>query len=277
MPEYTTLQSVLAAGALVRAQDIAAQASADYECADVRFLPPIPDPQKIVCIGINYAKRDGDYAEVTKPPEYPSVFMRTRESLVGHLEPIIRPSESEQLDYEAEIALIIGKSGRRIPQANAAEHIAGLTLMNEGTIRDWLRHGNFNVTQGKNFERSGSIGPWFVTVDEIADFTNLQITCRVNNEVRQQDSTANLLFSFTWLINYLSTFMRLQPGDIISTGTPIGSGARLEPPQYLGPGDRVEIEVPEIGVLHNKIADEAVDGRKGIDDHIQTSLCKHAG
>lgn len=256
MSEYASLRHVISAGALVRAQDIAIDASSDFSLKQIDFLPTITDPQKIVCIGINYGKRDAEYTQLNAPPKYPSVFMRTRESLVGHQQPILRPPESEQLDYEGEIALIIGKAGRRIPQEKAIEHIAGLSLINEGSVRDWMRHGTFNVTQGKNFERSGSQGPWMVTVDEFSSLDTLELTCRVNGDVRQQDSTTNLLFSFRYLISYLSTFMRLQPGDIISTGTPTGSGARLEPPEFLVAGDVIEVEVPEIGILRNEVVDE---------------------
>ncbi len=256
MSEYASLRHVISAGALVRAQDIAIDASSDFSLKQIDFLPTITDPQKIVCIGINYGKRDAEYTQLNAPPKYPSVFMRTRESLVGHQQPILRPPESEQLDYEGEIALIIGKAGRRIPQEKAIEHIAGLSLINEGSVRDWMRHGTFNVTQGKNFERSGAQGPWMVTVDEFSSLDTLELTCRVNGDVRQQDSTTNLLFSFRYLISYLSTFMRLQPGDIISTGTPTGSGARLEPPEFLVAGDVIEVEVPEIGILRNEVLDE---------------------
>ncbi len=256
MSEYASLRHVISAGALVRAQDIAIDASSDFSLKQIDFLPTITDPQKIVCIGINYGNRDAEYAQLNAPPKYPSVFMRTRESLVGHQQPILRPPESEQLDYEGEIALIIGKAGRRIPQEEAIEHIAGLSLINEGSVRDWMRHGTFNVTQGKNFERSGAQGPWMVSVDEFSSLDNLELTCRVNGEVRQQDSTTNLLFSFRYLISYLSTFMRLQPGDIISTGTPTGSGARREPPEFLVAGDVIEVEVPEIGILRNEVVDE---------------------
>ena len=184
--------------------------------------------------------------------------MRTRESLVGHNEPLVRPPESNQLDYEGEIAIVIGREGRRIPEQEASAYIAGLSLLNEGSIRDWLRHAKFNVTQGKNFEKSGSLGPWMVTADEFNDYTNLSIGTHVNGQQRQSDTTANLLFPFRYLISYLSTFMRLKPGDIISTGTPNGAGARFEPPKYLEPGDVVEIDSPTIGLLRNGIVDEQI-------------------
>jgi 5-carboxymethyl-2-hydroxymuconate isomerase len=162
------------------------------------------------------------------------------------------------LDYEGEIVIIIGKGGRRIPKEDALSHIAGLTLMNEGTIRDWVRHAKFNVTQGKNFEKSGIIGPWMMTADKFSDYTNLDIQTRVNGEVRQNDNTSNLMFSFDYIISYLSTFMTLKPGDMISTGTPNGAGARFDPPIYLVPGDIVEVEAANIGILKNGVVDEIV-------------------
>ncbi len=151
---------------------------------------------------------------------------------------------------------MIGASGRRIPEERARDHIAGLTIMNEGTIRDWLRHGKFNVTQGKNFEASGSLGPWLVTAGEFSSFDDLRITTRVNGEVRQNDTTANIIFPFPYLLRYISTFTRLKPGDVIATGTPTGAGARFDPPKYLKPGDVVEVEVTGIGKLVNVVADE---------------------
>ena len=236
---------------------IVARSDADLPLEEVRYLPTVPDPQKIICIGVNYGDRNAEYRDKKSQAKYPSVFLRTRESLVGHREPILRPPESEQLDYEGEIVLIIGKPGRRIPRDRVWDHIAGLTLMNEGSIRDWLRHARFNVTQGKNFERSGSLGPWMVTIDELDSKDALHLTTKVNGEVRQDDTTANLLFPFDYLVSYLSTFMRLQPGDVIATGTPTGAGARFDPPKYLKPGDVVDVEVPEIGKLTNPVEDES--------------------
>ncbi len=256
MPKFTSLKSLLAANALDEAEAIANGADADCPISDIRWLPPVPDAEKIICIGVNYGNRNAEYGDATPAPAYPSVFMRSRESLTGHLEPLMRPPESAQLDYEGEIALVIGQEGRRIPESKARDHIAGLTLMNEGSIRDWLRHSRFNVTQGKNFERSGAVGPWLVTAEELPGFDELHLTTKVNGELRQNDHTGNLFFSFERLVSYLSTFMRLQPGDLIATGTPTGAGARLAPPQYLVPGDVVEVEVPGIGLLRNGVCDE---------------------
>jgi 2-keto-4-pentenoate hydratase/2-oxohepta-3-ene-1,7-dioic acid hydratase in catechol pathway len=251
-----SLKGLIAANRMDEAREIAAAISPDYGLDDIAFLPPVTGPDKIVCIGVNYVDRNEEYKDGSAPPEFPSVFMRTRESLVGHGQALVRPPESEQLDYEGEIAIIIGKEGRRIAEDRAHEHIAGLSVVNEGSIRDWLRHARFNVTQGKNFERSGAFGPWMVTADEIPDYENLWVTTRVNGEQRQHDTTANLLFDFRYLIHYLSTFMRLKPGDVISTGTPNGAGARFDPPRYLKPGDVVEVDVPGVGTLVNPVVDE---------------------
>ena len=169
----------------------------------------------------------------------------------------MRPKESEQLDYEGEIALVIGRAGRRIAESQALEHVAGSMLCNEGTIRDWLRHGKFNVTPGKNFDASGSIGPWLVTADEIDLSKPLHLTAKVNGEITQDDTTASMIKSFSELIAYVSTFMTLKPGDIIITGTPVKLKSRTEPPTWLKPGDVVEIEVPQIGVLRNTVVAEA--------------------
>ena len=234
-----------------------ADAAADVALQDVRLLPTVPDPGKIICIGINYRNRDREYGDApAEEPKYPSVFFRTPESLVAHGEPIVKPLESDQLDYEGEIVLVIGRAGRRISEEQALSHVAGYTLLNEGSVRDWLRHAKFNVTPGKNFERSGSLGPWLVTADEIERPNALHLTTRVNGELRQDDTTSNLMFPFARLIAYVSTFMPLQPGDLIATGTPTGAGARFDPPKYLRAGDRVEVHVPEIGTLRNSIVDE---------------------
>ncbi|MGH7089454.1 MAG: fumarylacetoacetate hydrolase family protein [Stellaceae bacterium] len=252
---YADLRDLLAKDGLARAAECMAGATPDLALADVAFLPPIPAPEKIVCVGVNYADRNTEYSNL-EVPKYPNIFLRTPGSLVGHGRPILRPPESEQLDYEGECAIIIGKAGRRIAVERAASHVAGLTCLNEGTIRDWTRHGTFNVTQGKNFDASGAIGPYLVTRYETPDFAALTVTTRVNDEVRQHDTTAHLVFSFERLIAYVSTWTALVPGDVIATGTPVGAGARFKPPRWLKPGDRVEVEVSGVGVLRNPIADE---------------------
>ena len=226
--------------------------------SDVILQAPITAPEKILCIGVNYANRNAEYKDGSDAPTKPSVFVRFPDSLSAHEQPILRPPESEQLDYEGEIVVIIGKAGRRIKRENAFAHIAGLSIMNEGTIRDWVRHAKFNVTQGKNFEHSGAIGPWMVSADQFSaeKLEDLRVTTRVNDEVRQNDTTASMMFPIAYQIEYLSTFCTLKPGDVIATGTPNGAGARFDPPRYLKPGDVVEVEVEGVGTLRNTVADE---------------------
>jgi 2-keto-4-pentenoate hydratase/2-oxohepta-3-ene-1,7-dioic acid hydratase in catechol pathway len=254
--KFASLFDVLRAGAL---GDVAKSADrkADYALNEIALLPPVRTPEKIICVGVNYANRNAEYKDNSDEQKYPSLFCRAPNSLVGHGQPIVRPPESPQLDYEGEIVLVIGKEGRRIPRDRATEHVAGVTLCNEGTIRDWVRHAKFNTTQGKNFDASGSIGPFLVTADELDWQKPLELTTRVNGEVRQHDTTANMIFDFGHLLNYISTFATLKPGDIIVTGTPTGAGARFDPPRWLVPGDTVEIEVPGIGLLRNSVVDEA--------------------
>jgi 2-keto-4-pentenoate hydratase/2-oxohepta-3-ene-1,7-dioic acid hydratase in catechol pathway len=254
--ELADLRTLIAREGLDAARVAASRAAADYRLDEIAFLPPIPVPEKIFCIGVNYVNRNEEYRDGSGAPAFPSIFMRTPGSLTGHLQPILRPPESTQLDYEGEIVLVIGKRGRRIPRARAREHVFGLTCMNEGTIRDWVRHAKFNVTQGKNFAASGSVGPWIVPASELGDFTDLHVTTRVNGERRQHDTTAHLAFPFDYLIEYVSTFAELVPGDLIATGTPTGAGARFDPPRYLVPGDTVEVEVEGVGILSNSVRDE---------------------
>jgi len=244
--------------AMDRLKEIARDLPVAYAESEIEYLPPIISGQKIVCIGVNYANRNAEYKDDSALPKYPSVFLRYLDSFVGHNQNIVRPPESPQLDYEGEIVIIIGKGGRRIPKEEALDHIAGLTLMNEGTIRDWVRHAKFNVTQGKNFDNTAVIGPWMMTADEFSGYSNLDIQTRVNGEIRQKDNTSNLMFPFDYIISYLSTFMTLKPGDMISTGTPNGAGARFDPPIYLKPGDIVEVEAAGIGILKNGVEDEIV-------------------
>lgn len=251
-----SLQQVIQDDALAAMGEHAAGLDADTDPADIQYLPPIATPEKVACIGVNYANRNSEYGDDSDDPQWPSLFMRTIDSFTGHEQPLWRPPESHQLDYEGEIVLVIGKAGHRIPQAEALAYIAGLTLMNEGTLRDWVRHAKFNVTQGKNFVHSGSIGPWLVSADEFPGYDQLTLSTRVNGEQRQHDTTANLMFPFAYLISYLSTFFILKPGDLISTGTPLGAGARFDPPRYLVPGDSVEVEVPGIGLLRNGVIDD---------------------
>jgi 2-keto-4-pentenoate hydratase/2-oxohepta-3-ene-1,7-dioic acid hydratase in catechol pathway len=255
--EFPTLREVIAAGALKRLVDDAARRAPDHALDAVTWLPPIPSPEKIICIGVNYPDRNAEYKDGSDAPKYPSMFMRTPRSFVGHNTPLVRPRASAQLDYEGELALVIGKAGRHIPQDAALDHVAAITLCNEGTIRDWVRHAKFNVTQGKNFDCTGSIGPWIVPYADETQIADIRLTTRVNGETRQDDHTKRLIFGFRYLINYISTFTTLVPGDVIVTGTPTGAGARFDPPRYLKPGDIIEIEAEGVGVLRNGVVDEA--------------------
>ncbi|CAO3360710.1 fumarylacetoacetate hydrolase family protein [Azospirillum palustre] len=256
--DLPSLRALIAADALETARHAlaAADGAADHDPAEVIFLPPIPEPQKIWCIGVNYRDRNAEYRDNSDLPKYPSLFVRAPTSFVGHGQPIVRPRQSEQLDYEGELVLVIGKAARHVTAERALDHIFGMTLANEGTVRDWLRHGKFNVTQGKNFDRSGSIGPWIVTADELALDRPLDLFTRVNGELRQQDDTGRLMFPFADLLAYLTSFATLMPGDLILTGTPTGAGARFDPPRWLVPGDRVEVECAAIGTLRNDVVDE---------------------
>jgi len=254
LSRFTTLLDVFRAQALDEAKAAAAGVRPDVPLAAVELLPPLAAPEKILCIGINYANRERDY-DMAERPKYPSMFYRAPNSLVGHGQKLIRPKISEQLDYEGEIAMVIGRECKHVPKESALATIAGLTLCNEATIRDWIRHGKFNVTQGKNFDATGSIGPW---IETDIDLTKpLHLVVRKNGEVTQDDTTANMIFSFADLIAYITIFMTLKPGDIISTGTPVKIGAKADPPVWLKPGDVIEIECPEIGVLRNSVVAEA--------------------
>jgi 2-keto-4-pentenoate hydratase/2-oxohepta-3-ene-1,7-dioic acid hydratase in catechol pathway len=255
-PRYQSFLDVLRAGALDEVAAGAAGVRADYPLSEVELLPPVPGGEKILCIGVNYANRGAELTAAggNEDAKYPSMFFKPPNGLVGHNQPIMRPPESEQLEYEGEIALVIGKTGRRIPKERALEHVAGITMCNEGTIRDWIRHGRFNVTQGKSWDASGSIGPWMTTG---VDLTRpLHITVRLNGEVTQDDTTASMMFGFADILSYVSTFMTLKPGDIIATGTPIKLGQAAGERKWLKAGDVFEMTVPEIGTLRNQVVDE---------------------
>lgn len=249
---YAGLHELVAAGDLASA---AVSALPDYAHADVRLDKPLLAWGKCFCVGVNYPDRNAEYKDSSAAPEYPSLFVRFPESLTGPDMPLLRPPESRQLDYEGEVALIIGKRGRRIPQARWAEHVLGYTVANEGSVRDWMRHGKFNVTPGKNWARSGSLGPWIVTADAMPPGP-LRVTTHVNGETRQDDATDRMMFPFARIIEYVSTFCTLEPGDLILTGTPSGAGARFDPPRFLAPGDVVEVEVSGIGTLRNTVEEE---------------------
>jgi 2-keto-4-pentenoate hydratase/2-oxohepta-3-ene-1,7-dioic acid hydratase in catechol pathway len=255
-PQFADLQTLIAGDGLGAARLAVAGEPPDHALEDIVLLPPIAAPEKFWCIGVNYKDRNAEYRDDSELPKYPSLFVRSSSSVVGSGQPIEKPKISDELDYEGELVIVIGKEGRHIPREQAWAHIFGMTLCNEGSVRDWLRHGKFNVTQGKNFDRSGSVGPWIVTADEIDPRGPHDIVTRVNGEVRQQDSTQRLMFPFDALIAYLSTFATLKPGDMIATGTPTGAGARFDPPRWLKPGDVVEVESARIGTLRNTVVAE---------------------
>jgi 2-keto-4-pentenoate hydratase/2-oxohepta-3-ene-1,7-dioic acid hydratase in catechol pathway len=254
---YPSLLALIRAGELgLKDARAALTAWADYQLSEVEFLPPVLAPEKIICVGINYPERNAEYKDGREQPKYPNLFVRFPDSLVGHQQPLIRPKVSEKFDYEGEIVLVIGREGRNVPREKTLGMIYGLTLGNEGSVRDWLRHGTLNVTQGKNFDRSGSLGPWIIPADEIDPGKPLHLMTRINGELRQDDNTARLTWDFSWLIGYITQFATLKPGDLIFTGTPVGAGGHQNPPNWLKPGDVVEVEVPEIGVLRNPVIDE---------------------
>ncbi len=254
LSRFSTLLEVFRAPALAEAKAAAEGVRPDVGLSEVELLPPLLAPEKILCIGINYANRGQDY-NVTNNPKYPSMFYRAPNSLVGSGQKLVRPKISEQLDYEGEIAIIIGRDCKHVPKERALGLIAGFTLCNEGTIRDWTRHGQFNVTQGKNFDATGSIGPWIET--DIDPSKPLHVIARKNGEVTQDDTTASMIFSFADIIAYTTSFMTLKAGDVICTGTPIKKGPKSDPPIWLKPGDTIEVECPSIGVLRNSVAAEA--------------------
>lgn len=253
-PEWSTMRDVIAAGGLPELEKAAHGKDVTHAAFDYEI--PVPNPTRIICVGVNFPDRNAEYKDGSAQPKYMSLFPRFPSSFTGHDRPLVRPPENHTLDYEGEVAIVIGKSGRRIRAEDAYDHIAALTLSNEGTIRDWVRHAKFNVTQGKNWNNSGSIGPWLVPFTDKAQLDDARIVTRVNGEVRQDDTLNRMVFSIREEIAYISTFTTLEPGDIIITGTPTGAGARLDPPQFLKPGDVVEVEVEGIGVLRNGVEDE---------------------
>ncbi|MCC6008491.1 MAG: fumarylacetoacetate hydrolase family protein [Rhodobacteraceae bacterium] len=255
--EMPTLREVIEQGRLTALAEAGAALSPDIDPADVEWDIPIPAPEKIICVGVNFPDRNAEYKDGQTAPPNPSLFPRFARSFVGHEVPLTRPRASEQLDYEGEIVIVIGKPGRHIPQARALEHIAALSLCNEGTLRDWVRHAKFNVTQGKNFDGSGSIGPWLVPYQDEAQIADIRLTTHVNGALRQDDRTSRMIFSFRKIVEYVSTFTTLVPGDVIVTGTPTGAGARHDPPLWLKPGDVIEVSAEGIGTLRNGVRDEA--------------------
>lgn len=230
-------------------------APADYLVDDVMFLPVIPRPGKIICVGLNYLehRREGGHAETASAPP---LFIRYPQSQVGHNQPMVIPHESDALDFEAEIAVVIGTAGRRIAKADAMNHIAGISAYNDGSVRDWQLATN-QWTPGKNFPATGGFGPWLVTPEEVSLERSLRLICRLNGEEMQNATTDLMMFDTPTLISHISAFVTLEPGDVIVTGTPGGVGHRRDPKIYMKHGDVVEIEVEGVGTLRNPIVKEA--------------------
>jgi 2-keto-4-pentenoate hydratase/2-oxohepta-3-ene-1,7-dioic acid hydratase in catechol pathway len=249
---YPTLRDMIAANAYAEA----AAAAADSELTPldkIEWAPVITDPRKILCVGHNYEshRKETGRAKV----EHPSLFTRFADTLIGHEKPIPRPRESDMLDFEGELAVIIGRPGRRIAPADALAHVAGYTCFNDASIRNFQWHTT-QFTPGKNFPGTGACGPWLVTPDEIGDPSSLAVTTRLNGEIVQNQPTSDMIFDIPTIIAYVSTFTPLSAGDIIATGTPGGVGAKREPPLWMKPGDVVEIDIPGIGVLRNPVRNE---------------------
>lgn len=249
---YPTLLAAIGARSL-GSTELSRSSQSPISLADVEFLPVIPTPGKILCVGLNYEnhRKETGRAEVANP----TIFTRFADSQIGHNRAILRPPESAKLDYEGELALVIGKGGRRITAAQALEHVAGYSCYNDGSVRDWQAH-TIQFTPGKNFPNTGAFGPWLVTPDEFGEPGEQRIQTRLNGQVMQDAILAQMIFSIPKLIEYCSTFTLLAPGDVIVTGTPGGVGAKREPPVFMKPGDCVEVEIDGIGILANSIADE---------------------
>ena len=248
-----TLKSAISADALGEAAR-SAPAAKHYSLEEITWLPVIPNPDKILCIGLNYEthRKETGRSEV----ENPTVFARYANSQTGHLANIIRPRVSDNLDFEGELAVIIGKPGRYISRQSAWDHIAGYALYNDGSVRDFQRHTH-QFTPGKNFPETGPFGPWMMTPDELGKIEKLKLQTRVNGQVVQEATIDQMIFDIPRQIEYCSSFTRLEPGDVIATGTPGGVGAKRTPPLWLKPGDLVEVELDRLGVLRNGVADEA--------------------
>ena len=253
-PDWPTLFDVIAGGGFAALSEAAEGKAVTH--TDVVYEMVLPNAPRILCVGVNFPDRNAEYKDGSAQPKYMSLFPRFASGFTGHGQPLIRPPENHTLDYEGEVAIVIGTSGRRIKPEDAYDHIAALTLCNEGTIRDWVRHAKFNVTQGKNFDQTGSLGPWIVPYEDENQIADIRLTTRVNGELRQDDRTSRMVFGFRYLISYISTFTTLVPGDVIVTGTPTGAGARFDPPKFLVPGDVIEVTAEGIGTLANGVVDE---------------------
>ena len=248
---HKSLRDALAAGAIDAMRKTAAGAKPDRKLADIRFLPAIPNPEKVICAGVNY--RD-HAAEVGRElPKQPSMFIRFPDTLVGHDGEMVRPRLSDNFDYEGELAIVIGRGGRHIPIERALDHVAGYTILVDGSVRDYQK---YSVTSGKNWPATGPLGPWIVTTDEIPDPGRLTLTTRLNGVQVQHSGTDKLIYSCAQIISFCSDFTLLNAGDIIATGTPEGVGHSRKPPLWMKPGDVLEVEISGIGTLRSTIVDE---------------------
>lgn len=252
--------AALEAGVEQIARAAEAQGQPRMPLAGLRLLPPVVAPRKILCVGLNYGRHVAEAGR--ELPAHPSLFARFIDSFVGHGEPTWKPQASDRYDYEAELAVVIGRGGRHIAAENALEYVAGYTCMAENSVRDFQKH-NAQVTPGKNFERSGALGPWLVTADEIGDPARLEVISRLNGELMQHGQVSDLILPIPELIAYISSFTRLSPGDVIATGTPEGVGSSRKPPRFMRAGDTLEVEIPGIGTLVNTVADEPAADEQG--------------
>lgn len=245
-PDGGNLKDALASGHIGKSGD-------SHSLSDLVLLPVIPNPGKILCVGLNYATHVKETGREQK--EHPTIFTRWADTLVADGQPLVRPRETDRFDYEGELAIIIGKGGRRIPRDRASDHIAGFSCFNDGSARDWQRH-NIQFTPGKNFPATGGFGPALVTLDEISDLMSEHVVTRLNGTVVQDQPIADMIWDIGAIIEYCSTFTELQPGDVIATGTPGGVGDKREPPLYMADGDLVEVEIGTVGKLTNRVIDE---------------------
>jgi 2-keto-4-pentenoate hydratase/2-oxohepta-3-ene-1,7-dioic acid hydratase in catechol pathway len=248
---YGSLREALAAGALAEMRKIAGETKSDYSLNEIKWLPVIPNPEKILCAGINYRSHAAETGR--ELPKQPSMFLRLDSTLIGHEGALIRPSVSQNFDFEGELALVIGRGGRHISVETALAHVAGYTCFVDGSVRDYQK---FSVTAGKNFPGTGSLGPWLVTTDELPDPKRLTLSTRLNGEEVQKSGTDLLIYSVPQIIAFCSDFTQLSPGDVIATGTPEGVGHRRNPPLWMKPGDVLEVEISGIGTLRNRVVDE---------------------